>query len=158
MSKRADFLKLDRLSRNRDVIQLRGPNGAGSSGTRIRRFASIVRAYGKSITYNADATNGDSFIINQTGLYIINCSDARSPSASDVVGLSLNSSTLSTNYSSLTTAEQLGHGIMISADNPGWVVFVGMLEAGDTVRVHLGAAASDSGNVFATRFYMARIL
>lgn len=55
-------------------------NGFGSSGTRIRRFSSVVENVGTAITYLDDATNGGLFTINETGLYSFRYTDTSSTS------------------------------------------------------------------------------
>src|SRR5215471_16225278 len=70
-------------------ISVNTGNGFGSVGVYARRFLNVDVATGSDITYTQDATNGDSFSINTTGIYAI--SDTDFSWLADTFSISLNS-------------------------------------------------------------------
>jgi hypothetical protein len=85
------------------AIYLTGGNGYGSTGTKIRRFTTVVTSCSdSSITYLDSATNGGTFTIATAGTYCFGRKD-RSGSA-NYVGFSLNATSLTTNLDSLSVA------------------------------------------------------
>ena len=61
--------------------------GNGSTGNRLKVFSNS-NVQGTDITYTSDAINGDTFTINETGVYAI--SYTANASAGDVFTISLN--------------------------------------------------------------------
>lgn len=83
------------------------PTGHGSTGTKVRKFTSAnTTTVGTAITYAADATNGDTFTINENGVYSIRFSDGYSTGTGHI-GISRNASATTTNIYSLAQAQQI---------------------------------------------------
>ncbi len=118
--------------------------GHGSTNTKIRRIETAVRSVGASISVTQSATLGTSMTINKDGLYEISyCDDC----ASATIGISLNSTQLTTSIRSITAADRIsgiasGVGVNVQAT----VTVTKWLKAGDVVRPHVG----DDGNPTAT--------
>jgi len=79
-------------------------NGRGSTNTCIRRFTTVQSSSGSSITHATSAADGDSFTINDTGLYAISYVDAGSNQI--VAGVSVNSNQLTTGILSISTTHR----------------------------------------------------
>jgi len=109
-------------------------NGYGSTNNKIRRFTNIVRNSGADITYADSATLGSSFTINTTGMYSISCTD--NFTAGNWLGLSLNSTQLSTPIYNITTAHILSAASTVTANGSSSVSFTGFLTATNVVRPH----------------------
>ena len=86
-------------------VRLNTANGYGSTNTVIRRFTNIVDNVGVDITYADSATLGGTFTINTTGVYNVSYSDQYT--AANRLGVSLNSTQLTTGITSITTANRL---------------------------------------------------
>ena len=116
-----------------------GQNGRGSTNTAIPRFTTVYRDVGTDITYADSATLGASFTINRRGIYGISYT-AGSTTSNLYLGLSLNSSQLSTNIVSITNADRLI--IEKAADsNKSATVFTSIeLDVGDVVRPHISTS------------------
>lgn len=122
----------------RSEVFVTGGNGFGSTNTKIRRFVTTVKSNGTAITYADSATNGGSFTINQDGIYGISYHDG-STAAETVVGVSLNSSELTTNIESITNADR----VVNSVDYLNRYTFCGSilnLKTGDVIRAHTDGA------------------
>ncbi len=65
------------------------PNGYAAVFTGARRFTTVRRQIGKSITYIDDVNNGATIIINEPGLYTVSYADSSNTSAPNV-GIFLN--------------------------------------------------------------------
>lgn len=115
-------------------IRLHTSNGYGSTNTFIRRFSTTVSSTGSDITYADSVTAGGSFTIVTKGLYSISYTDNFSSSAD--FGLSLNSTQLTTNIVSITTADRLISERTIGGNAPAAVSWTGVLNANDVVRAH----------------------
>lgn len=115
-------------------IRLYGNNGYGSTNTRIRRFSSTTENVGDAVTYADSAANGGSFTINIAGMYSINYSDTFSANTS--LGLSLNSSQLTTDVYDITPADRLIISYCSTGNGSCSVHWTGWLDAGDVVRAH----------------------
>lgn len=112
--------------------------GYGSTNTKIRRFTTVEKNVGASITLTQDATNGDSFTINKAGRYTISQRDIDSV-ANTFMGCSKNSAQLTTNIQSATVAD-----VLMGANQPQnrsfqQSVTVNLL-AGDVIRHHNGTS------------------
>lgn len=111
-------------------------NGHGSTNTKIRRFTTAQVNIGSAITYADSATNGGSFTINEEGNYMINYHDSSSGGAS-TLGLSVNSSTLTTSIATVSYAN--GHRADVVSGGVSFVAPCGIslrLIPGDIVRAH----------------------
>ncbi len=112
-------------------------NGFGSAGIFARRFLNVDVATGSDITYTQDATNGDSFSINTTGIYAISYTDFSWPG--DTFSISLNS-----DPATEITGLQPGNRLCSSSMDPGHLQNCSVtlkLDAGDVIRAHRSAGA-----------------
>ena len=128
------LLKVPVQSSLPSMVRLNTANGYGSTNTPIRRFTNVVTNQGTDITYADSATLGASFTINTAGIYSISFSDVFNSSAN--VGISLNSSQLTTLISAISIADRLAITATAGADfqiNVGWT---GYLAAGSVIRAH----------------------
>jgi hypothetical protein len=116
------------------MVRLHTGNGFGSTNTKIRRFTTTVTNTGTAITYSDSASNGATFTINEAGIYSISYCDNFN-SAGEQIGVSLNSSQLTTNISGITTADRLGYTVS-GADVSNNYSWTGRLAAGDVIRAH----------------------
>lgn len=135
-------------------VRLNTGNGYGTTNTMIRRFLNIVNQSGTDITYADSATLGGSFTINTTGIYSISYSDQFN--AGSHMGLSLNSTTLTTSITTLTAAETMSVATTSAANAAGVVSFTGLLVATSVVRAHANAITQGAQFTF-SQFSMARV-
>jgi len=121
-------------------VRLNTANGYGSTNTKIRRFTNVVTNTGSDITYADSAANGASFTINADGVYAVMYSD--NFNAYSVMGISLNSSELTTNVGAITLADLLSITTPSAADVRNTAFAILPLASGDIVRAHTNGAAS----------------
>lgn len=139
----------------RSVIRLQGINVYGSSGTKIPRFTNTLQNLGNAITYTDSATNGASFTINETGIYSIMYSNGDTATSYNI-GLSLNSSQLSTAITTINTADLLA----ITGRNGGYVGIASvtmLFNAGDIIRPHDEAQLNGTIYSSSVRFYITKV-
>lgn len=110
-------------------------NGHGSTNTKIRIFTTVRTSQGTGITYATSAANGDTFTINEKGLYFIQYTDKFSGGTQFNVGISKNSSQLTTDIETITATDRLLY------NNKATNVFteasgVFLLAATDVIRAH----------------------
>ena len=138
----------------RSVVTVTTPTGYGSSNTRIVKYGATRLSTGTTITYTSSATNGDSFTINEDGLYMLSLVDSGSGT---VLGFSVNSTQLSTDIDSITAADRIA---LASAGNTNTICVATpyYFAAGDVVRAHGNATASGLGDTraFVTIMKMGR--
>lgn len=115
-------------------VRVQGGNGYGSTNNKIRRFTNTLTSTGSDITYADSAANGGSFTINATGLYAISYTDLFS--AASNIGLSLNSSELTTGIHAITAASRIGLATSNAANQAGHVSVTLKLTSGDVIRAH----------------------
>ena len=132
-------------------IRLHTGNGHGSTNTKIRRFSTTIDYDGVGITYDDSATDGGLFTIEKTGRYSIDYVDQATGGQEDL-GLSLNSTELTTDISAITTVDRLD---LTQASSAGGVDqnsshWTGKLSKGDKIRAHTGATNILSGSTRAT--------
>lgn len=125
------------------TIRLHTSNGFGSSSTKIRRFTTTVEDSGDTdlISYVDSATLGATFTILKDGIYDISFND--NTGSNTWLGISLNSTQLTTNIYDITAADRLcmaGHTAVASQSIP--VSWSGRLQAGDVIRPHTEGNAS----------------
>ena len=117
------------------MIRLTGANGFGSTpGNKNRRFTTTVVSQGTDITYTNSTTDGASFTITEPGVYAITYVD--SGNAATEVGLSLNSSQLTTAIGSITAADRLGGQTTGAASYIGAFTWIGYLADNSVIRPH----------------------
>lgn len=122
------------------MVRLNTANGYGSTNTMIRRFTNTVTNQGSDITYADSATLGATFTINTAGVYSISYSD--NFSAATQMGLSLNSSQLTTAINSIAVADVLAASTSQGANGTTLVQWTGYLPAGSVVRAHDSAVTT----------------
>lgn len=118
----------------RNVLWLTTSNGYGSTNTVIRRYLNITRQIGKALSYVDSATNGMSVTVNENGIYFIAVRDSFT-GASGTIGISLNSTELTTAIFGITTTDVL----MAMSANDGFSTTGSAtinLKQGDVIRSH----------------------
>ncbi len=121
-------------------------NGNGSTNTCIRIYVNVQTNTGSDITYATSATLGDTFTINTTGRYGLTVQDAFSAIAN--IGISKNSSQLSTSISSINVANFICRSVNV-AGQPITVSAILNLTAGDVIRGHNDGSALGTGDTVA---------
>ena len=148
-------VKLNKISAGPSMVRLNTANGYGSTNTKIRRFTNTVTNTGSDITYSDSAANGASFTINTTGKYAISHTDQFTTGGGHV-GISINSTQLTTNIGSITAAHIGATSYIANANEPVCASVTMDLTAGDVVRCHTnGGAAGTLTN--ATQFCITRV-
>lgn len=143
---------LPQWSQSDSSVQLNTANGFGSTNTVIRRFSNTVDNFGTSVTYTDSATAGSSFLINEDGIYEISYTDNNTTAS--VIGLSRNSTQLTTAINSISVANRLAESSVNvnSVDNVCWT---GYLTKNDIIRPHsTGVTAVD---VTGTHFSISKV-
>lgn len=132
--------------------------GVGSTDTKIIYFTNKnTDTSAGNLTIVNNSTNGLRLTIVSNGLYAISHSLA-AWGASLVIGVSHNSSQLTTNVDSITAANRMAIATL-NADYAQTVSFTMPLSAGDIIRPHLGSGAGNAGTYAAIgSFSITRIL
>ena len=125
------------------VVRLHTANGVGSTNTKIRRYTTAVTDVGSAITYADSATAGASFTINEDGVYLIEMHD--NISSANHFGISLNSSQLTTDLTTITAADRLSVASQTAAETQSCCVCL-ELNKDDVIRPHLGSATGPDNN------------
>jgi len=112
-------------------------DGFGSVGIFARRFQSVDVYSGSDITYTQSAINGDSFLINTTGIYAISNTDFSWPG--DTFSISVNSDP-ATEITNLQASNRLCSSSMDPGHLQNCTVTL-KLDAGDVVRAHRSTGA-----------------
>jgi hypothetical protein len=115
-------------------IALSGGSGFGSDGSNYRVFTAIRRQSGTAITLNKDAVKGDSFTINEDGVYAIVYQDGQS-GATGNFGASVNSTQGTTTVDSIAIGNFLVRQVSVSGQT-GAVAWTGNFKVGDIIRAH----------------------
>ena len=135
-------------------VRLNTSNGYGSTNTVIRRFTNIVNNVGTDITYADSATLGATFTINTAGVYSASYNDSFVSGAD--MGMSINSTQLTTNIVSITVTDRLIAATATSANILSCVSATFYAAAASVVRAHTDAAASGAAPI-RTNFTIARV-
>lgn len=138
--------------------------GYGSTNTVICRFTNIEENIGTGITYASSATLGDTFTINETGLYAIEYNDQSGRSANTfyAMGVSRNSNQLTTSIASITNSNRL-IGLQGSVGPSGANVWSQTaqitlnLNAGDVIRAHNDGNPMVAGSDFISSFRIVKV-
>ena len=136
-------------------IRLNTANGYGSTNTKIRRFTNIVDNVGTDITYADSATLGGTFTINTAGVYSVSFSDQFNVAA-DWLGLSINSTQLTTGIHSIAVTDVLSIAFAPTANTPSVASATFYAAANAVIRAHTGGAAT-GGTPLACQFTIARV-
>lgn len=125
-------------------VTMNTSNGNGSTNTCIQRYSTTAVNVGTAITLTQSATLGDSFTINQTGLYFILTTIAAS-GASNWFGASLNTTSPTNGVNGIPFSERLLCSQFASSDaETASGVFY--LTAGDVVRAHTSGSTVSLAN------------
>jgi hypothetical protein len=123
-------------------VWVQGGNGHGSTNTRIRRFTNTLLNTGADITYADSAANGATFTINTDGIYAISYTDVFSGASN--IGLSLNSTELTTNINAIAASARIAMATTPAADFALSLGVTLRLAAGDVIRVHTQASGASA--------------
>lgn len=145
------------LTAPRSEVVVEGGNGHGSTGTKIRRFDTQVKAVGAAISYADSATDGGSFTINEAGVYAVTYLDFDGGGA-DTYGISVNASSLTTDIGSLSysSGKRAHTRIDVTGGGSETVTWIGNLSVGDVVRAH-GNGGLDATNAADTVFTICKV-
>lgn len=144
---RADGTSLVNASVGSHEVTVHSGNGFGSTNTQIRRFTTALVNTGTAITYADSATLGATFTINENGLYEIYYSDTDTVTNVASFGISLNSSQLSTDLSTITNmTTRLMLIFQDLASRPKIGTRTVRLVATDVIRAHWGAINTPATN------------
>lgn len=125
-------------------VFITGANGHGTTNTNIRYFnGTIRRNVGKAISYVTNSAAGDSFLINEEGIYSIDYGD-RSTAGAATYGISVNSTELTTTITGIAAADRLTWTNTQAANHFVPVSATYRLLPGDTVRAHTNAAPNET--------------
>lgn len=121
-------------------VTVNTPSGHGSGNTAIRKFSNVVTNTGSDITYTSDATNGDSFTVNTTGIYSITYQDGGT-TLGNFYGISVNSNQLSTSIDAITVTNFVTDIANVGVGDAYAVplAYTKQFAAGDVLRAHTDA-------------------
>jgi len=128
-------------------IWLNTHNGYGSSSNKIPRFTTTIINSGSDITYADSASLGSTFTINTAGMYAVMFQQGSPVNSSALVGISLNSTQLTTNVISITIADRLGvnKSFPESGDSAvGFVTSTFYFNVSDVIRPHTNGATPNT--------------
>ena len=118
------------------MVRLYGSGlGHGSTNNKIRRFSTIAENIGGAITYTQSSTDGDSFTINEKGIYHISYTDGYNGGPA-TIGLSLNSTQLTTNINAISDPDRLALTVSAATNFEVSTSWSGILDKGDIIRAH----------------------
>ena len=134
--------------------------GHGSTNNAIRRFASTITV-GTAITYASNATNGDSFTINEDGIYSISYTDWSS-AAAEPHGISVDSTQLTTSVYTINVSSAFPYNGRLkcaysATGLPSDVAWTGPLVAGQVIRAHDAGSGSMVNSDLAVQFWIAKV-
>ena len=118
---------------NYSQVIIVGGNGLASTNTAIRRFTTVQTSLGSAITYSDSATLGMKLTINEPGTYTITYGDGHASGSAISMGLSLNSTQLTTNINTITSTDRIGHHVIFWCNALTTTV---RCQAGDIIRAH----------------------
>lgn len=133
-------------------------NGYGSVGTKVRCYVSgNTTTIGSGLTYISDSTNGDRFVVNETGIYSIYRSDKTSTSGPNY-GISKNASSNTAAIYALTATEVLAIQEQFNSGiNTSLCVSV-RLTAGDIIRAHDAPVGTPTVGTVEVQFIITQIV
>lgn len=125
-------------------VYLTGGNGYGSGNTVVQRFTNVRKNVGTAISVTQSSTDGDSFTINEDGLYHLMYQQGSSTYHQH--GITVNSNQLTTNPESITEAHLVAFSeTTINTNTP--IYFLGKLLKGDVVRFTGESDRTDTARV-----------
>ena len=117
--------------------------GYGSTDTKIPYFTNVrTNINDGSFTVGNDSTNGCTFTVNTSGIYAITYTHA---GAGFYMGISLNSTELTTNIDTITAEDRIGGHYESGGNVPQQACWTGQLSPGDIVRPHNDGTAGTAG-------------
>ena len=135
-------------------IRLNTANGYGSTNTKIRRFTNIVNNVGTDITYADSATLGGTFTINTAGVYSVHYNDQFT--SAENMGISINSTQLTTIITSIAVADVLAAGTSATANFAASCSATFYTTATSVIRAHTNGVASGTATTLC-QFSIARV-
>jgi hypothetical protein len=129
-------------------------DGYGSTNNKIRKFTTIGRRVGKAISYVSSATLGDSWVINESGLYLMQYQDQ--PSGASFMGISRNSTQLTTGISAITATDAIIARNVGAAGGAHCTCGL-FLNAGDVIRAHTEGFTPNEGAFYNTSFRIMKV-
>ncbi len=140
-----------------NAVFVSGGAGYGATNTKVRRFSQSDLNVGTAITYTSNSTNGDSFTINEAGVYAITYEETSSTTV--IFGITVNwSASLSTYVNNQTYANgartsntQAQNGVQSTTS------WTGYLNPGDIVRAMSSAGGTPSTNLYEVQFSIQKV-
>ena len=136
------FLKVPAATAVQSMVRLDTTGNYGSTNTAIRRFTNVRVNQGTDITYADSATLGAIFTINTNGVYGISFYD-NFTAASDL-GISLNSTQLTTGIGAINAADRIAEATTTAAATRASCSTTHYLKVGDVIRAHTNGTASST--------------
>ncbi len=138
-----------------DEIILDTGNGHGGTNTKIRRFTTVEKQSGGAIKYESagESTDGASFTILKSGWYTVTYVD-RATAANTDIGISRNSTELTTNIVSIASADRLSriqNSTGLGADTSATFY----ADVGDVIRPHTNGVPDDATDL--VKFQIMRV-
>ena len=135
-------------------VWLNTHNGYGSSSTVIPRYTTTVVNSGTDITYADSATLGSTFTINTAGMYACSVGINSPISAFCEIGISLNSTQLTTGINAITGSTALARAFTTAVVSTSTNIFASAtfyFAVNDVIRPHGGGQVPNSTN---TAFFL----
>lgn len=122
---------------NTQTIRVAQHNGVGSTDNKIRRFSTLISNKGDTslITRASTAANGDTYTVNRACKITASLSDLGTSTVH--MGLSLNSTQLTTGIEAITQADRLAIGRTQGNNVPDNITVEFDADAGDVIRCHI---------------------
>jgi hypothetical protein len=136
------------------MVRVQTFSAYGAVATKIPRFSTLNSSLGSDILYTDDSNGGASFIVQTSGDYAISFSFASNTAYG--LGITLNSSALTTNISSLTDSTVLARTTVVAGNSAESVSWTGYLVAGSIIRPHTDGIAASGGNQSSAFFTITR--
>lgn len=138
---------LPQFSESDSSVRVDTANGYGSTlNNKIRRFSAQRENLGSSVLYVDDPANGARFEIKENGIYHISYTDQCNSNTS--IGISLNSSELTTVVDNIAVTSRLASSYIVGGASAGGnVSWQGYLQSGDVIRAHSQGLASAINSV-----------
>lgn len=124
-------------------VRVANGNGHGSTNTCIRRWTNTTASVGTAITYADSAANGGSFTINEAGVYAVTYADRST--GTGYLGISLNSTQLTTSIDSITAVDRYGFAYVAAANHQEFVTALIFCRIGDVIRAHDDGSMDNTG-------------
>lgn len=126
-------------------ITVHTSNGYGSTDNKIRIFTTSGTATGSGISRATSASTGDTFTINEAGVYALSVTDCFTGQGDTGWSRNADATGRTTSILSLTFANgRIAHGYTAGSDLPGTVAVTVRASAAEVFRVHTDGT-SDSG-------------